>query len=245
MPKGKLLPLKNMSMNINIVVSYLRNCICLVGIMLLIRPAFSQDQQDFGIITQLNVQKRFANGFGISGAVRTQWIENASEFSRIFGDIGAFYDFSEKWQIGGGFRFIENKKKNNLFEDESRFYAHIAYETDITDNISLSWRTKIQRSYFNLDRKEVTAPTDTRLRNRIQANYQWNWYSSNYVSLELFTPLDQVLRYPFNQLRTYIGYQYRITRNHKVGVYYRYQKPLWEHPATTRHILGLEYSLKL
>ncbi len=219
-----------------------RNCLFLA---LFFSTVFAQDQQDFGIISQLNIQKRFANGFGISGAMRTQWSNNASEFSRIFGDLGAFYDLNQKWQIGAGFRFIENKKINNLFEDESRFYADISYSTDLTDHISLSLRSKIQRSYFNLDRKEVTAPTDTRWRNRAQISYQWNWYSSTYVSAELFTPLDKTLRYPFNQLRTYIGYQYRITRNHKIGVYYRYQKPLWEHPAITRHILGLEYALKL
>lgn len=222
-----------------------RNWICFIGLFIFINQSFSQDQQDFGIISQINVQKRFANGFGISGAMRTQWQNNASEFQRIFGDLGVFYALNKKWEIGGGFRFIENKKRNNLFEDESRFYADIAYETDITDKISIAWRTKIQRSYFNLDRKEVTAPTDTRLRNRVQLSYQYNWYSSVYASAELFTPLDETLRYPFNQLRTYIGYQHRITRNHKVGIYYRYQKPLWQHPAITRHILGVEYALKL
>lgn len=222
-----------------------RNFAYFLGFCLFFSPSFAQDQQDFGIISQLNVQKTFANGFGISGAMRTQWQNNASEFQRIFGDLGAFYALNKKWEVGAGFRFIENRKRNNLFEDESRFYADIAYQTDISDKISIAWRTKIQRSYFNLDRKEVTAPTDTRLRNRVQLSYQHNWYSSIYASAELFTPLDQTLRYPFNQLRTYIGYQYRITRNHKIGIYYRYQKSLWEHPAITRHILGLEYALKL
>ena len=63
--------------------------------------ANAQNQQDFALLTQVNIQKKVNKHFAISLNFRGFWNENATELGKAFGEVGVKYQYNKHWAVSG------------------------------------------------------------------------------------------------------------------------------------------------
>ena len=78
------------------------------------------------------------------------------------------------------------------------------------------------------------------LRSRLQVEYKTKGFPiTPYASVELFNGMD------LQKVRYTIGYDYKINKQHSMGLYYRYQHVNSDDDnEVNRHYVGLSYQLK-
>ncbi len=202
-------------------------------------------QDDFALLTQIGIQKKWKHNWATSLSVRAFWNENATEFNRGFINAGIQKSLSKRWDFGVNFRFYEVKNLQNFYEERFRLFVDLAYEYPLSNKLSLTWRGRIQRqSYGGLQEQGYEQARYT-LRNKFSLSYQHNWYWNFYVSEEPFIPLNAQSNVFFSNFRTETGIKYRPNLFHSINLFYQLRHPV-QLPFNTRYwILGLKYVFRI
>lgn len=208
-------------------------------------PCFlsAQNQQDFALLTQVNLQKKLTNHFSISLNFRGFWNENVSELGKVFGEVGVKYQYNKHWAIAGFYRGMKARSLENIYQDVQRFYLDVSYSNDLTKKIEWTYRARLQEQFYGSDLTDGFKTPRIYTRHKLTLNYDYNWYWSPYVSAEFFYPLNRKNNF-IDQVRATAGLNYKITKSNSLSAYYQIRKPLYSAPSVTQYVTGLVYGYK-
>lgn len=203
----------------------------------------AQNQQDFALITQLNLQKKITNHFAISLNFRGFWNENVSELGKAFAEVGVKYQYNKHWAIAGFYRGMKARSLENIYQDVQRFYVDVSYSNDLTKKIEWSYRARVQNQFYGSDLTDGFKSNRIYTRHKFALSYDYNWYWSPYLSAEVFYPLNRKINF-LDQVRATAGINYRMTKNHSLSAYYQIRKPIHRSPSVTQYVTGIVYGYK-
>ena len=208
---------------------------------------FAQNgQDDFALLTQVGIQKKWKHNWSTDLAFRAFWNENVTEFNRGFVNAGIGYDINKRWSAGANFRFYEVKNLANFYEERFRLFIDLAYEQPIANRWSLSWRGRVQRQSYGGLSDDGYQPAKYLLRNKFALSYQHNWYWSFYASGEPFVSLKSPQKNNLvSNFRTEAGLKYRPTLHHSINVFFQSRYPTQLFSDTRYWIAGIGYMFKI
>ncbi len=174
----------------------------------------------------------------ISEELRT--ISNASISDQFFTDLGISYKFNKYVSLGGYYRFIKKREKDDNFHTRNRFYGELQLSFPFKQ-FELEYRFRFQRQvneYFEdiEDDKPILYN-----RHKIELSYNIpNFKLTPSFSYERFYRLKYVNSYFADNVRYGIGLNYKFNKKHLVSVSYLINKDLYPKEKYL-YILSLGY----
>ncbi|MBP5713579.1 MAG: DUF2490 domain-containing protein [Prevotella sp.] len=229
--------------------------------LLLTSVGMRAEDDDFGIWTELNVEKKLTNrldldlfgenrsrnshetvdrwsvGLGASYKV-TNWLKASADYTYL-------YDHNEKWND-------KQTKVANFWGTRHRFNVALTGSVDF-GNLSVSLRERWQYTYRPQKTVERTKVSNGKVeektyngkgknvwRNRLQLKYKVSSLWRPYINGETF-----VAGSGMEKLRLAAGTEIRVSKKHSFDVKYLFQKVYDEDDDEgNRHILGIGYTFK-
>ncbi len=209
---------------------------------------FSPSYNDAGMWNTVGFDFALNKKFAIVGAEELRIKENYSRLNLLYTNIGLEYTLNKYIKTSLVYRFI------NKYSDQDRFiYRHrLMWDATFKYKLkkwSLAYRHRLQIEYRSILSSELGLVPEWYSRNKFELAYQASKKIAPYISVELRYQLaDQrniASENQWHRIRYQAGFDYRLNKFSKVGVYYLMQR-VWN--VTNReniYITGLEYSINL
>ncbi len=170
--------------------------------------------------------------------------ENLKEFGTLYTDLGLEYKISKHFQASVNYRFVQKKQTDNSYSYRHRPYLEIKADYTVKPFV-LKYRCRIQDEYNDMGRAEDGGRASYDFRNRFSLEWDhWKKYTP-YVSVELFTPLNDDYPLWINDIRGAAGLEISLSKHHKLDLFYLIQHELYVSKAETDFVLGFGYAYKL
>lgn len=245
--------------------SYWRAATLLLAIAFL--PVGTQAQDDFGIWYSAGVEKKLNKKLTIEAEGEFRTRNDAKTADRWDIGVGAEYKIVKNLKAGAGYDLIyqNTPEKISTHDDGSynnwrpsfwglRHRVHVDLTGSVAvGRVKLSLRERWQYTYrpaktttrYDFDNSywedtEVGAKGKNVLRSRLQASWDIPHCKVDpYASVETFNS------WSLTKIRYTIGADWKITKKHGVGFYYRYQNVRDDNEnQPNEHIAGVSYKFK-
>jgi hypothetical protein len=170
----------------------------------------------------------------LSPQVRFQEELNLDEY---FFDTGLEYDFNKYFSAGAAYRLGNNITKKGETEKFGRFALDTKAKHEWND-LEAQFRLRYTNdSDYGNDNNEK----DYYLKARLKLEYAFK--KPDIIPYGLYELYRNLPEKTFDKSRYEAGLEYRLTKKHRIGAFYRIHDSLVD--DETIHILGMNYKLKL
>jgi hypothetical protein len=210
----------------------------LIGIMLLpLAKAYAYDNHDFQVWNTDVEEFKPNKSSRLIFEQEFRWGNNAGDFYYQHYDIGYAYILSKYFNLGGGFRYIK-EKKSGVFKDESEpYFLALAYWK--LAGFDFSDRTRIEYRYFDYQVNQW------RFRNKLDIKFPWKFTRFQIQPLiaeEFFFRFNGI---DWNENRLYAGFGFNIIKNLKGELTYMWRTQKSANVCTWNDTNVLSAKLKL
>ena len=229
--------------------------------MLLASVEVKAEGDDFGIWTEVDVEKKISRNLSVEGGVELRTRDHVKAVDRWSGSIGASYRLTNWLKASADYTLLydNNEKWNekqtkvaNYWGTRHRFNVALTGSVDF-GNLSLSLRERWQYTYRPQTTVERTKVSNGKVedktyngkgksvwRNRLQLKYKVTSMWRPYVNGETFVAGSGIEKY-----RLSAGTEIRLSKKHSFDVKYLFQKSCSDDDDEgNRHILGVGYTFK-
>jgi len=164
--------------------------------------------------------------------------DNVPTLERYFTELSAGYDVTNWLSIGAGYRFAQDRNKDNDWRTLHRFMADVKLSKGVKQ-IELSYRLR----YTNED-DFVTGGNDASsfLRQKAEAEYHIrNSRWDPYLASELYYQLPKAKSGEFNKVRYTIGTKFAFNRKNRFNLFFHLQQEFNVSKPDRDFITGLSY----
>ncbi|MBR4728638.1 MAG: DUF2490 domain-containing protein [Prevotella sp.] len=236
--------------------------LCMVlAFVLLASVEIKAEDDDFGIWTEVNVEKKISRSLSVDGGVELRTRDHVKAVDRWSGSIGASYKLTDWLRASADYTLLydNNEKWNdkqtkvaNFWGTRHRFNVALTGSVNF-GNLSVSLRERWQYTYRPQMTVERTKVSNGKVedktyngkgksvwRNRLQLKYKVSSLWRPYVNGETYVAGSGIEKY-----RLSAGTEIRLSKKHSFDVKYLFQKSCSDDDDEgNRHILGVGYSFK-
>lgn len=231
-------------------------CLCLA-----LQGAWAQSD-DFGVWTSVTAKKKLSKTWTLSAEGEYRTRDGISATDRWSGALGVTYRLTSWLKADAAYTYLysneaeEVTKKGNIVP--AYWYSRHRVSASLTGSVdwgrfTFSLRERWQYTYrpecyvpkydgddgSRKDDEQVKGKGENVLRSRLKAEYNIAHSPfTPYASCELYHNGDGL-----DKSRWTIGSEYKISKQHSVELYYRYQDKR-DADATDTHVLGIGYTIK-
>ena len=232
-----------------------------LAFMLLASVEVKAEGDDFGIWTELNVEKKLTKKVDLDFWGENRSRDNHENVDRWSAGLGASYKLTNWLKASAGYTYLydHNEKWNtnqtkvaNFWGTRHRFNVSLTGSVDF-GNLSVSLRERWQYTYRPEKTVERTKVTNGKVedktyngkgknvwRNRLQLKYKVSSMWRPYVNGETYVAGSGLEKY-----RLSAGTEIRLSKKHSFDVHYMFQKSCSDDDDEgNRHILGVGYTFK-
>lgn len=177
-------------------------------------------------------------------AQEVRFNENVTEVGTIYTDLGLDYKINKHFQVSLNYRFVEKRRTDDYYSFRQRIYIDLKYDEKIKP-FQIQFRSRIQDEYADIGRAADGGIPEFYLRNKLTVKLDKWKKLTPFVSVELFSPLENDYKGLFDNIRSSAGIDYDLSKHHKVELFYMIQQELNVSRPETDFVLGLGYGFKL
>lgn len=209
-------------------------------------PLFGQEIKvirDFKLWSGVELEKSVGKNwkFMLEEEVRLQ--KNATEAGSILTEAGVEYTVDKNISLEAVWRYTRNRKKNNAFENRSRYAFDLNYEGELRA-LALHARLRYQKEVESLNLFDLKIPYEKHFRTRVEFRYLQSGKFEPFVSAELFQ-LYELNSYPeFEKCRVLAGARIDVSKHGDAKISYGFDRELNSFFPSTYYILKLNYTFK-
>lgn len=189
---------------------------------------------DFKIVNKLHLSVESEGRFN----------QNFTNFDRFKLGAGLDYSFWKKrFKIAAGADYLVSNQQD-YYENRGRVQGSLSYTAKI-QQFELSYRVRVQSTFYDESHKDHKFNPKTYLRNRLQVEY--NFFEKPlklYASTEFFLRLYQNDNYIIDEFRTQLGMNYKFNAHNSLGVFLRADTPIQVKNPDYAFYLGIVYGFK-
>ena len=212
------------------------------GLMLCV--AAKAQYNDAGLWASLSLEVKLVKKVSANIAQEFRFNENISELGTAFTDVGLSYKLNKHVQVAANYRFTQKRRIDDSYSLKHRVYVDVKYEKKAKP-IQIVFRSRFQDEYSDIGRASDAGIPNYYLRNKLTFELDLDKAYMPYVSVELFSPLNNPREYLFDNIRSSAGIEYSLTKKQKIDLYYMIQRELNVSRPQIDFILGIGYSFKL
>lgn len=233
----------------------------LLGSLLCSNPVMAGGDDDFGIWTTIEVEKKFDKKWSAAADVEYRTYDNVNKTDRVSVGVSASYKFAKWLKADAGYSYLhsyqeeEETKKGNLVLD----YWYPRHRVNVSFTGSFEWkrfkfslRERWQYTYrpqqyaekyesdgvTRMDDELIKGKAEHMVRSRLQVEYDIaKCPFTPYASCEFYHNLEGI-----DKTRLSVGTEYKINKKHTLELCYCYQDRA--HEEIDNHVLGFGYKFK-
>lgn len=232
-----------------------------LAFVLLASVEVKAEGDDFGIWTEVGVEKKITKKLSLEGGLELRTRDNVKTVDRWSGSLGASYKLTDWLKASADYTLLydNNEKWNdkqtkvaNYWGVRHRFNVALTGSVDF-GNLSVSLRERWQYTYRpektvertkvsngNVEDKTYNGKGKNVWRNRLQLKYKVTSMWRPYVNGETYVAGSGLEKY-----RLSAGTEIRLSKKHSFDVKYMFQKSCSDdEDEGNRHILGVGYTFK-
>ncbi len=150
--------------------------------------------QDMKLWTGVEVEKTFLKDWTVSLKQEFRFKTDISELDSYFTQGGLKYSVNKNFAFEAKYRYTRNKKKDDTYENKSRYSLDINYKGKI-EFITVYYRLRYQKGVESMNLFDRTEPYEKYLRHRFNIRYNDFKKIKPYISTE-FAQLFELYQYP-------------------------------------------------
>lgn len=184
---------------------------------------YNQHINDFNWWSSISIEHQVTRRVAVSLEEQLRLNQNAAEIDQYFTDFGVSYDLSDKFKIGGFYRFIR-KQQDTYYSNRHRWYADLSFKTKY-HKLVFGLRQRVQQQVEDVQSSETGKYPELTLRTKASIKLDLDKKYAPYVSSELYFNEDtkQDEGWFISKIRLTGGVDYKFNRRHSVDVFYMYQ----------------------
>lgn len=212
---------------------------------LLVPVKLLAQQHDFGGLVNLEFEQKVAKGFDFNLEAEARFHHCFTAFNRL--KIGTSFDYSflkkKRLKIAIGANYMLYNDLGTA-EHRGRIVGGLSY-TEKIKNFKLSYRVRVQSTFYDELRGEHKFNPKTYLRNRLQLAYHFKEKGMEiYASTEFFLRLYQKGNYFVDNFRTIVGWDYKLNQGNSIGIFFRVDNEIQVKNPENMYYFGLRYGFK-
>jgi hypothetical protein len=193
---------------------------------------------DFGV--DFKIHKQFE--IGLNEEIRL--VNNSSKIDQIFTDVELKYSPLEFMDIATGFRFLQEKKKND-YDITFRFTTDVVFKHSL-NRFDLSHRLR----YTNKNEFGISTAEGDELRHQLRFRTGVGYNIKNFkvdpkLDVEFFMHLNKGVEDRANRVRIRLSSEYAFKKAGELGFFVAYERYFHTDELENVSILGLEYTLEV
>lgn len=208
----------------------------------------SAQESDFGIWTEVGVEKSIAQGLGASVGVKLRSQDMSRKFERVTGYAFLEYEICSWLKADAGYEYVYkyNLPGDDIIYDEDFAYPgswESRHRANVSLTASVNWgpvkfSLRERYRYAHISEDEVFAEHEHILRSRlaIECRISDTCPVKPYVAYELYSWSEA------EKMRYNIGGKFTLDDHNSLDIFYRIQDRVG-HRKVTDHVLGVTYGL--
>lgn len=213
-------------------------------LLLILAPSWLAAQShDFGGLLKLSFEQRIVKDFDFKLETEGRFCHNFTSFERL--KVGGSFDYSFlkknrlKLSLGANYLLYNDL---GTAEHRGRVMGCLTY-TEKFGAFKLSYRVRVQATFYDESRGDFKVNPKTYLRNRLQFSYDFAGKNMGiYASTEFFLRLYQ--KCFVDQFRTVLGWDYKLSKGHKIGFFLRADNEIQVKMPENVYYIGFAYTFK-
>lgn len=200
---------------------------------------------DFGGIVELGFEQKLAKGLELGLEGEGRFNHCFTSFNRL--KIGADLDYSflkkKRLKVSLGAAYLLYNRYGTI-ENRGRIVGDLTYTEKFSD-FKLSLRTRVQSTFYDMQRGYHKYNPKTYLRGRLQFEYAFTRLRmSIYASTEFFLNLYKKNNVFIENFRTIAGCNFKVGDGHTLGVFLRVDNEVQVSEPENVFYIGLKYNFK-
>lgn len=201
-----------------------------VAFLICVLSFFSlRSQNDFGLWTNLAVEKEITKKFEIQVEGEGRFNQNVTRLNSLLSELSVKYKFNKYYALGASYRFTYYTK--NAFGNRFTLSNQVKYKIE---DFTLNYRLNLQSDLSDVD------PVEYKIRNRIGVDYKINKHWELGLTGELFYSF-YYNRNMFDRYRFAFGVDHKLNKHHKIGASLMFQQEFNVADPQSDVVLGLGY----
>jgi hypothetical protein len=200
--------------------------------------------KDAQLWTSVSAEAKIVKKLTANVAQEVRLNENITEVGTIYTDLGLEYKVNKHFQFSLNYRFVEKRRSDDYYSFRTRIYIDLKYDKKIKP-FQIHFRSRIQNELADIGRAADGGIPEYYLRNKLTVKLDKWKKLSPFVSVELFSPLEDEYKGLFDEIRSSAGIDYDLSKHHKVELFYMIQQEMNVSRPETDFVLGLGYAFKL
>lgn len=206
--------------------------LCLI---LICNSLFSQ-WNDFGIWSQITLEKKFTPRFVINLTECIRLKENASQINTHYSQLGLEYKLTQKIDLAFGYRNAQKFKFDETVDYRQRFQLDFVYKLKFK-KLKIELQERFQTQFENIGRSSTGLTPQFYFRTKATLSYDLERRITPYCSAELF--LNQY-KY-IDKLRFRVGFSYDFNKKNSLKTYYMLDQQVQQNNPLSLFALGVAY----
>jgi opacity protein-like surface antigen len=215
-------------------------------LLLVTGPASGQDTKvvrDLKLWTGAGIEKSVGKDWKFTLEEEFRFQKNATQVGEYFTELGLEYRVDRNISLEAGYRYARNRKKNDSFEERSRYNVDLNYEGN-TYYFSFRARARYTKEVEGLLILDPTISYEKYFRTRIEIRYNRLGSLEPYVSGEVFQ-LSEMFEYPkYDKFRLMGGVRLDAGRPGDINIGYGMIRELNALFPYTYYLLKINYTYK-
>ena len=192
--------------------------------------------KDFGIWTNLSLEKKINHRLNINLTESVRFHENATQLDQHLTSLTGSFKITKKLSVSSTLRYAQKFKYDESINLKSRFQIGFLYKLNFK-NLGINLEERFQSQLTNIKRTIDWEIPSNYLRTRITVKYDFKKKIEPFFSTELFYNVGV----NFDNLRSRLGFSYGIDIFQSFKVFYMIDKEINVKNPSSNYVLGLGY----
>lgn len=197
--------------------------------------SFAQTK-DFGIWSQVTIEKKFTPRFAINLTECIRQNDNATRINTHYTHLGVDYKIAKNSNLIFGYRNAQKFSFDEKTTFRQRFQLDFVYKFKL-NKLKIELQERFQMQFDNISRSEKGSIPEFYFRTRATLSYDLEKRITPYCSAEIF--LNQY-KY-IDNLRFRVGFSYEFNKKNSVKLYYMLDQDVQQKNPQGLYALGFAY----
>lgn len=210
--------------------------------------AYSQNYDDAGLWTTLNLEKKLKNNFSVFLSEEFRLKENFSRINLFYTDGGISVRPYGFLKLALTYRFVAKQQLDDSYSLRHRLMFDIMLRRKFS-RTTISYRHRLQSELRDVQSSEKGGVPEWNSRHKVEAKYDLEKKYTPFASVEFryqfVNPYNAESDRAWYSSRAALGVEYELSKKNILGLYYLIQREWNVSRPDNLYIIGIEYSLTL
>jgi hypothetical protein len=193
-------------------------------------------EKDFGLWTQVSLEKKFTPRFSIQIREALRLDENATRIAVHYSQAIVSYKLTKNFALNVAYRNSQRFRFDETVSYRSRFQADLIYKTKFK-KLEFEIQERIQTQFTDINRSSDWRTPKNTMRSRFTVSYDFGKRITPFFYYELFYHINN----NFDNQRFRLGLDYEINKKQGMTLFYMLDQELNSNNPLSTYALGLSY----